>query len=88
MSYRIFNSLTLSDQTCFFQNDPVNEYFSRPSIRQLEGKVDLIICDPPWGVLMDSSRQHVVSCDRVDDEDIKATAAGAKLVLKENTGNM
>jgi len=65
---------------------PVREYFTSPTVKALQGKVDLILTDPPWAVLLDSTRKNVIKEDKVFDEDIKATAEGAAMVLKPETG--
>lgn len=83
-----FHSHTLSNKRCFFHSLPVREYFETPTVKALEGKVDLIVTDPPWAVLLDSIRKNVIKEDRVFDEDIKATAEGAAMVLKPETGEL
>ena len=81
-----FHYPIISKQNCFFHKLPVQEYFQSPTVKALEGLVDLILTDGPWGVLWDSLKKHILKEDKVRDADIKATAEGAAMVLKPETG--
>ena len=82
------HSHTISNSRCFFHKLSVQEYFRSPTVVALAGLVDTIVCDSPWGLLYDTFKKNIIVEDRVKDDDIKATAEGAAMVLKPETGTV
>ncbi len=58
----------------------VHKFLASEAIDKNAGIVDLVVTDPPWGVLR-GRKGNVLRCDRVVEKDIILLAEGIKKVL-------